>query len=160
MSDASGADALLRLRETFPDMPVVIFSGDESAETIQAAFENGVLGYIPKRSTVPQIVNAIRSVLHGGSYIPTSFMRSLGYETPEASPQPPETVRETAVPRLTPRQEEVFGYLLQGMPNKVIAERLGMAEGTVKTHLFTIYRIFGANSRAQIMLKASQLGLL
>jgi DNA-binding NarL/FixJ family response regulator len=54
----------------------------------------------------------------------------------------------------------VFAYLLQGMPNKIIADRLGMAEGTVKAHLFTIYRLFGASSRAQVILKASQLGLV
>ena len=67
---------------------------------------------------------------------------------------------ESKVPKLTPRQEQVLGYLLQGMPNKVIAARLGMAEGTVKTHLYTIYRLFGASNRAQVILRASQLGLV
>ena len=158
MSDAAGAEAVVRLREAHPDMPVVIFSGDEAIETIQAAFDHGALGYIPKRTPVPQIINAIKIVLDGGSYIPPDFMRALGFE-------PPETRRrarpsEPAVPKLTPRQEEVFAYLLQGMPNKIIADRLGMAEGTVKAHLFTIFRLFGANSRTQLILKASQLGLI
>lgn len=158
MSDASGAEAVIRLRETWPDMPVVIFSGDESAETIQAAFEHGVLGYIPKRSSVPKIINAIQLVLEGSSYIPPHFMKALGYDPPETRRRRPPP--EAAVPKLTPRQEQVFGYLLQGMPNKVIADRLGMAEGTVKTHLYTIYRLFGASNRAQVILKASQLGLV
>jgi DNA-binding NarL/FixJ family response regulator len=158
MSDAAGAEAVVRLREAHPDMPVVIFSGDESVETIHAAFDHGVLGYIPKRTPVPQIINAIKVVLEGGSYIPPDFMRALGFEPPETRrrSKPP----EPAVPTLTPRQEQVFAYLLQGMPNKVIADRLGMAEGTVKAHLFTIYRLFGASSRAQVILKASQLGLV
>jgi DNA-binding NarL/FixJ family response regulator len=158
MSDAKGSDAVIRLRESYPDMPVVIFSGDESTQTMKMAFEHGVLGYIPKSSSVPQIINAIKLVLDGSSYIPSKFMRALGYDPPTR--QRRAQLDEPAVPKLTPRQQDVLGYLLQGMPNKVIAERLGMAEGTVKTHLYTIYRLFGANNRAQVILRASQLGLV
>lgn len=158
MSDADGAGAVVKLRETYPDMPVVIFSGDESPETIQVAFEHGVLGYIPKRSSVSQIISAIQGVLDGSSYVPTSFLRTLGFESAgESRSRKPV---EPEVPKLTPRQQEVFDHLLQGMPNKVIADRLGMAEGTVKTHLYTIYRVFGASNRVQVILKARQLGLI
>jgi len=158
MSDANGANAVIRLRETYPDMPVVIFSGDESPETIQVAFEHGVLGYIPKRSSVSQIIHAIQSVLEGSSYVPSVFLKSKGFESrgaPRARAKP-----EPVEPRLTPRQREVLDHLLQGMPNKIIADRLGMAEGTVKTHLYTIYRLFGATNRVQVILKAQQMGLV
>lgn len=158
MSDAKGANAVIRLRETYPDMPVVIFSGDESPETIQIAFEHGALGYIPKRSSVSQIISAIQGVLAGSSYVPTSYLRTLGLESPEEArvTRPAEPL----LPKLTPRQQEVFDHLLQGMPNKIIADRLGMAEGTVKTHLYTIYRVFGASNRVQVILKARQFGLI
>ena len=160
LSDASGVDAIVTLRENYPDVPVVIFSGDESSKTIRVAFEHGVLGYIPKSTPMPQIINAIALVLKGGSYVPPHFMRTLGFEPPPVSKHAQEMMSETVVPEMTPRQQQVFALLLQGMPNKVIARRLDMAEGTVKTHLNTIYRMFGANSRAQIILKASQLGLV
>lgn len=158
MSDANGANAVIQLRETYPDMPVVIFSGDEDPETIQTAFEHGVLGYIPKRSSISQIIHAIQSVLDSSSYVPVAFMKKQGFESRGApsARQPAEALE----PRLTPRQQEVFDHLLLGMPNKIIADRLGMAEGTVKTHLYTIYRLFGATNRVQVILKARQLGLV
>jgi len=61
------------------------------------------------------------------------------------------------MPHFTLRQQEVFELLLQGLPNKVIATRLGMAEGTVKTHLHGIYQIMHVNSRAQAILMSRNL---
>jgi DNA-binding NarL/FixJ family response regulator len=60
----------------------------------------------------------------------------------------------------TPKQQEVFEQLLLGLPNKVIASRLKMAEGTVKTHLHGIYQILRVNSRAQAILKSRQLQIV
>lgn len=164
LGDAGGAEAVVRLREEHPDMPVVIFSGDESIPTIRLAFEHGVLGYIPKSFPIAQIINAIKVVLDGGSYIPPHFLRSMGFEsgsrrTQVAAKNASGSAESDLAPRLTPRQREVLGFLLQGMPNKVIADRLGMAEGTVKTHLYTIYRLFGASNRAQVIVKVNQLGI-
>ena len=163
LGDSQGLDAMLTLREQFPEVPVVIFSGDESSDTVCAAFENGVQGYIPKSSPMPVVVNAIRVVLSGGNYIPPQAVRMLGFEA--RSPQnggvdaaavfPP-----ASLPSLSPRQRQVLHYLLQGLPNKVIGNRLDMADGTVKSHLNTIYRMFSVNSRAQLILKARHLGLL
>lgn len=158
LSDSAGVEALVRLRESYPDVPVVVFSGDESGQTIQSAFEHGVLGYIPKSSSVSQLINAIKVVLSGSNYLPPHFMRALGFVPPANRPKA--KLPDSPTPKLTPRQQQVFAYLLQGMPNKVIADRLGMAEGTVKTHLFTIYRLFGASNRVQLILHASQLGLV
>lgn len=159
MSDANGANAVIRLRETYPDMPVVIFSGDEDPATIQTAFEHGVLGYIPKRSSVSQIIHAIQGVLDGSSYVPSAYMKSQGFES-RGAPRSRTATPPSLEPKLTPRQQQVFDHLIQGMPNKVIADRLGMAEGTVKTHLYTIYRLFGASNRVQVILKARELGLV
>ena len=48
---------------------------------------------------------------------------------------------------------------MQGMPNKVIASRLDMAEGTAKAHLNTVYRILGVRTRVEAVLRARQLGI-
>jgi two-component system, NarL family, nitrate/nitrite response regulator NarL len=158
LEDASGAEAMIRIRELHPDLPLVVFSGDETQATIVTAFEHGVHGYIPKSYPMPLIVNAIRTVLSGDVYVPPQLIASMGL-TPQGS-----AVRDitdsSPMDHLSPRQTQVFQYLLQGMPNKVIGARLGMAEGTVKTHLNTIYRLFGVNSRAKVILKARELGLI
>jgi DNA-binding NarL/FixJ family response regulator len=104
------------------------------------------------------VVNAIRIVLSGGNYIPPQAIRMLGFE---ARTVPANADSETPhLPSLSPRQREVMHYVLQGLPNKVIGKRLGMADGTVKTHLNTIYRVFAVNSRAQLILKARGAGLI
>lgn len=158
LSDASGIDAVIRLREKYPDVPVVIFSGDESTETMRVAFENGVLGYISKGMEMSQIINAIKTVLDGEIYIPPRYMRVLGFESPSTRPRA--KVPNAPVPKMTPRQQQVFGYLLQGVPNKIICARLNIEEGTVKSHVSAIYRLFSVNSRVQLILKAAQLGLV
>jgi DNA-binding NarL/FixJ family response regulator len=158
LTDANGLEAMQSLRESFPGVPVIIFSADDSSATITTAFEHGVQGYIPKSAPMTVVVNAIRIVLSGGNYIPPQAIRMLGFE---ARTVPANADSETPqLPSLSPRQREVMHYVLQGLPNKVIGKRLGMADGTVKTHLNTIYRVFAVNSRAQLILKARGAGLI
>jgi len=161
MGDSDGIESVMTLRERFPDLAVVVFSGDDRVETITAAFEAGVRGYITKDSPLEVLINAIKLVMAGGCYLPVHAAHILGFE-----PRPPLVGQSNAqkhggeLDALTQRQRQVFQLLLLGIPNKVIARRLDMAEGTVKTHLNTVYRVIGVNNRAQAILRASELGLL
>lgn len=158
LGDANGTETLIRVRDRHPDVPIVVFSADESKETINAAYDHGVHGYLPKSFPMPTIVAAIRTVLAGSIYIPPQMIRQFGFAVPQTRVKDVE--EPTPAIKLSPRQEQVFEHLLQGLPNKVIANRLGMAEGTVKTHLNTIYKLFGVNSRAKLILRAQELGLI
>lgn len=159
MGESEDQLSTLQLRERFPEVPMVIFSGDETSEAVAAAFESGVQGYISKSSPMPVVINAIRIVLSGGNYIPPQAARMFGL-TERAPRTGNELADSQPLPRLSPRQRQVLHYLLQGLPNKVIGTRLNMADGTVKSHLNTIYRMYAVNSRAQLILKARQLGLI
>lgn len=157
LRDCEGLEAIRTIRERYPELPVVVFSADESSETVTAAFEQRVQGYIPKSSTMPVVINAMRIVLSGGLYIPPQAAKMICPQPPLARPMPHE---QRLLPSLSPRQRQVLHYLLQGLPNKVIGTRLGMADGTVKSHLNTVYRIFAVNSRAQLILKCRDMGML
>jgi DNA-binding NarL/FixJ family response regulator len=158
LSDTEGRETLQGLRESFPDVPVLIFSGDDSLESITMAFECGARGYATKSSPIGVVSNAIRLVLSGSSYVPPEAVQMLGFATPQ------QTARAEALTppslHLTGRQQQVFRLLLQGMPNKVIGSRLSMAEGTVKAHLNTVFRMLGVRTRVEAILRARQLGLL
>ncbi len=158
LGDARGLEGMQQVRERCPDMPVVIFSGDDSSATVAEAFEHGVQGYISKNSPMSVVINAIRIVLGGGIYIPPQAVRMLGFDpqaaTGVAAAKPPR------LPELSPRQREVLACVLQGLTNKHIGQRLDMAAGTVKAHLNTVYRMFEVTSRAQLILRARDLGLL
>ena len=157
LGEAAARETLLGFRERFPDVPVMVFTGDDSVESISMAFECGARGYATKSSPMQTVHSAIRIVLAGGSYIPPETIRALGFTpvaaAPSNAPQEPRL-------RLSGRQHQVFELLLQGMPNKVIGSRLDMAEGTVKAHLNAIFRVLGVRTRVEAILRARQLGMI
>jgi two-component system, NarL family, nitrate/nitrite response regulator NarL len=158
LQDADKLQGLLALREDYPDLPVLVFSAEDAPEVIAGAFENGARGYVPKSQPMEMLVNAVRMVLAGGTYIPPQALRVLGIEL--RATHPAATTKEFELPHLSPRQTDVFRLLLQGMPNKIIASRLGMAEGTVRAHLNSLFRSLQVHNRAQAILRARQYGLI
>ena len=149
---------LLGFRERFPDVPVMVFTGDDSLDSITMAFECGARGYVTKTSPMEVVGGAIRILLSGGNYIPPQAMQLLGFPTQVMEP----AVATTPLPtlRLSGRQAQVFALLLEGMPNKVIGSRLDMAEGTVKAHLNSVFRVLGVRTRVEAILRARQLRML
>jgi DNA-binding NarL/FixJ family response regulator len=157
LADASRLEGLLALREDHADVPVLIFSGDESPETIANAFECSARGYVPKSQQLSVLINAVRTVLAGGTYIPMHALRTLGAEI--AAPVHTNDTRP-ALPNLTARQTDVYRLLLQGMPNKVIATRLEMSVHTVKAHVSALFGALQVHNRAQAVLRGRQYGLI
>jgi len=149
-------DALTRMREILDATPIVVVSGNDSAEYIWKAIEQGAAGYIPKDTDQPLMIHALRVVLARGVYIPPQALRG---EVVGAAPSRGAAPMKQQPP-FSGRQMAVLQMLLQGKPNKVIARNLSIAEGTVKSHLWAIYQALGVNSRLQAMAKAHELRLV
>ena len=145
LSDSQGMNGLLTLREDFPDVPVIILTSDSSIETVTAAFENNARGFVVKGESPHVLVSAVRTVLSGGTHIPERSGVSL-----PPSPQPK---------ALSPRKLDVLRLLLEGLPNKTIASRLGLSENTIKVHVAGIYAELNVHNRVQAVMRARQLGL-
>ena len=154
LGESSARQNLQTMRERFPDVPVLVFSGDESLESISMAFECFARGYVPKSSPMPVLKSAIQLIASGGFYVPPQAISIL---TPD---QPASWSTATDEIRISERQRQVLELLLQGMPNKVIGSRLDMAEGTVKAHLNTVFRVLGVRNRVEAILRARDLGLV
>jgi DNA-binding NarL/FixJ family response regulator len=149
LPDCSGLAALASLKAAFDDkVPVVVVSADEDPQRVRAAIEHGAAGYVPKSTDAALTVNALRIVLAHGVYLPPHV---LTLPAPQAAP-PSQAFSQ--------RQREVLAGLLRGQSNKVIARRLGIAEGTVKAHLWAIYQVLGVTTRTMAMYRAFELGLL
>jgi DNA-binding NarL/FixJ family response regulator len=157
LTDISGPAGMLFLREYYPDIPILVFSASDSDDTIIQCFEHGVHGFVSKNSSMQVLIDAIRVVLAGGVYFPSSAAHRIGFAFSEPSKSMSEL--KGIGQQFTPKQQAVFEQLLQGVPNRVIAVRLGIAEGTVKTHLHNIYQLLGVRSRAQAILISQQLEL-
>ena len=147
-------EALKQIKAAFETSAVVVVSGEEDPAFILSSIDAGAAGFIPK-STDPAItMQALKLVLAHGTYLPLHLLRHLDAGSPEAQIDTPVAFD------LSERQRDVLLQMLQGKSNKVIARALGIAEGTVKAHLWSVYQLLGVNSRAQAMCKVHALGLL
>jgi DNA-binding NarL/FixJ family response regulator len=137
-----GIESLLRFRETFPDVQVVVVSGEADQRTIRGALASGASGFIPKSSNPKIVVGALKLILEGGTYVP-----------PEALAVDSAELREAV---LTVRQREVMAELLKGHTIGQIARDLGIAEATCKHHAHAVYAAFGVSSRADLLAAANR----
>jgi len=142
------------IREARPGLQVAALCASAGREAVLAVLARGALGFIPDRSPPGVLLNAVRLVLAGQAYLPPEVLRA-GVATQEAALP----VRLGDAPTLTRRQLEVLALLVQGMPNKLICRALAMAEGTLKTHVATIYRELGVSNRAQAGFAVRRLGI-
>ena len=157
LPNVAGFAALVDIQERFPEVPVVIVSGEDDPELMRGAFERGALGFIPKSSTTAVILSALRLVLAGGTYLPREVMASA----PPPAPAPAAHLPAASFNGLdiTPRQAEVLELVLEGKSNKVICRELGLAEGTVKNHVAAVLKALNATNRVEAVIAAAKLGL-
>jgi DNA-binding NarL/FixJ family response regulator len=157
LPDVAGFEALTELQRVHPEIPVVVMSGEDDPRLVREALERGALGYIPKSSSTAVILNALRLVLSGGTYLPRQIMG-------DASSDPADASAARALPKdpgldLTPRQADVLALLVAGKSNKEICRALDLAEGTVKSHLAAIFRALNVTTRVQAVIAAAKLGV-
>lgn len=152
MPGTFGMEALSRIKGFFEASAVVVVSGDESSASIHSAIQHGAAGYIPKSTNPSVTIHALKLVMAQGTYLPPAALH------PVSAPMETKDVRPWH-DDLSPRQLAVLRCLLQGKPNKVIAREIGIAEGTVKAHLWAVYQLLGVNNRAQAMYRAHELKL-
>jgi DNA-binding NarL/FixJ family response regulator len=150
MPGMNGLQGVELMRRAKPNAPVVILSGHVEREEVLAAVRAGASGYIPKTISGQALINALRLVLAGESYLPPSILLDNGAPAvkPPASP----------LSTLSVREREILGYLIEGQTNKEIARRLDLQEITIKIHLRNVYRKIGAINRAQAVRIAMSAG--
>jgi DNA-binding NarL/FixJ family response regulator len=134
--------------------PIVVLSADPQWVRMHELLKAGARGFVPKSASGAVLVGAIELVLAGGTYVPPEL---LGAFAPPGG-SAPERSQRVGAEALTPRQLDVLALLAEGCPNKDIARRLGMADGTVRTHINAIFRSLDAANRTQAVMRARQLG--
>ena len=172
LPDCAGPDGLARLREERPYLPVVVVSGASDPDTIVASLDLGAMGFIPKTSSREVLLNAVRLVASGGIYVPmealkgraageavTAVKSKTTVATDAKSDSPGVAEISTVDLGLTPRQSDVLSLLLKGLPNKLIARKLDIAENTVKVHVSAVLQALDVNTRTQALIAATRLGL-
>ena len=138
------------IRRRYPTLAVVIVSGDSDPQTIRTLLDGGARGYIPKFVSSEQLMDGLRRVLRGETFVPSAVFL----------PPPQDGPGRNDDASLTSRQLQILPLLADGMPNKSIAEALGLTEGTVKQHLKELFKRLNSHNRTQAVRQARRLGLL
>ncbi|WP_448206204.1 response regulator [Azospirillum sp. sgz302134] len=153
MPGISGLDDVEAVVKRVAPVPVVVFSMIDSPDEMRAVLSRGVRAFIPKSTDDVLVVNILRLVLAGGSYVPPVLGMPGAAAQPAAKPHQP-----SVFDGMTRRQLEVLDLLAQGLSNQEIGERLGLNLSTVKTHVTGVLKALGVGSRTQAVLLVKESG--
>ncbi|MCX7193689.1 MAG: response regulator transcription factor [Proteobacteria bacterium] len=154
MPGSDGPKSVSYFHQRYPQLPVVVVSGEEALANMEKAMNYGAAGFISKSSSAQTMLDALKLVLSGGVYLPPEILRQ-----PVAEAADKRSLHTNGY-GLTPRQMEVLQHLCAGMSNKEIASHIHLAEGTVKIHVAAVYQTLKVNSRLEAVRAAEHLGLV
>jgi len=147
LPDLSGVECVARLKELLPSAQVIMVTVYEDTDRIFKALRAGACGYLLKRCTPDELISAIHEVRQGGAPMSREIARKVIFSFQEP------LVTSTEVESLSLREREILELLANGFPNKKIAGRLGVTDGTVRWHLRHIYHKLHVRSRTEAALK-------
>lgn len=148
LPDSSGLALLQKLHKLDSLVPIAILTASNSPSDLDAAMHLGAAGFISKTADGNMLLEAVTRLLFGEQVV-------IGNGTQPLDRQG--SAREVGV---TPRQLEILDLLAEGLPNKVICQRLNLSEDTVKTHLKALFSTLGCHNRTECVSTARKLGLV
>jgi DNA-binding NarL/FixJ family response regulator len=153
-----GIGATRRVRAEFPDLPVIILTVSTLDRDLIEAVEAGAVGFLTKSLSASALVQALHDFRSEGALPmdPTMAARVVAHfqrriAAPGSQPATAAETREWLEERLTPREQQVLAQLTSGARDREIADRLVIAERTVKNHVQSILRKLGARNRTEVV---------
>ncbi|WP_295123079.1 response regulator transcription factor [uncultured Chitinophaga sp.] len=143
----NGIECIARLKAEFPDMQFMMLTVYEDDDKIFMALEAGASGYILKKTSPGELLDAIRDLHDGGSPMSSQIARRVvAYFQKQAKPNP-------ALEALTSREKEILDQLSKGFLYKEIASNLFISIETVRRHVHNIYEKLHVRSRTDAVNK-------
>lgn len=139
----SGIDLLPDIRAARPDVCVVILTMHVDRILAEAAFAGGALGFVPKDSGMDEVEKALTEALAGRRY--------LSPRVPKITHRVGMGSAHLAVSRLTPRQQEILGFLADGLSSHEIADRIGLSANSVTFHRSRLRKVLGLASEFELV---------
>jgi DNA-binding NarL/FixJ family response regulator len=146
LPDQDGAEVCEAVRAALPRARLLIVSSSSASEHVHRALKAGAQGYLLKDSSPSVLIAAIRDVLAGRRVVPAAVAQAMAERAYQSD--------------LSPREREVIQLVVEGLSNKLIADRLNLTEATVKTHLTHIFEKLGVEDRTQAALAAVKRGIV
>ena len=148
-----------QIRATHP-APVLILTSHDDPEGLQRIWQGGARGYLHKERAFDQLELALRSLLLGASWWDQKATAALQRLELDASVSNAAAESGARLSSLTQREREVLACLADGDNNRTIAQRLGIGEGTVRSHVHGVLQKLQVSNRTQAALlwRVAQLG--
>ncbi len=137
----SGLDAIPLILEKIPDINIVMLTTYEEEDVILKALCAGACSYISKKASLEEIVDALRIVAKGGSYMSPSIAREIVNHLMGG--------RVSKATILTDRQKEILEKLVDGKSYHTIASELFISVETVRTHIKKLYKVLHVNNKTE-----------
>jgi len=154
MPNKDGLAVIRELRRESSRTQIVVFTAVEGPEIIEA-IHLGVRGVVLKDMAVRLLLDAVRKVHAGGTWIERDAAGVALQRLLRADIDPHDKLN-----MLTRREREVARMTAQGLPNKTVADRLQITEGTAKLHLHHVYEKLGIDGRMALVRYLQQHGLM
>jgi DNA-binding NarL/FixJ family response regulator len=143
-----GVEAAASIARACPSVRAVMLTASESELDVASALQAGARGYILKGSSAAEVIETVRAIFKGESYVAPSLAARLLIQMGKRN----EVVASKPVSDLTAREDEILALVSSGMTNKEIANRLRLTERTVKHHMTSIMRKSNVRNRVEAML--------
>jgi DNA-binding NarL/FixJ family response regulator len=143
----NGVECVRQLKQLMPSVQVMMLTVYEDTENIFNALAAGATGYMLKRTSREELLEAIREVHRGGSPMNTPIARKVVQSFQRSAPA------ASATEALSPREQEVLDCLAQGFLYKEIAEKLNISYETVHTYIRRIYEKLQVRTRTEAVAK-------
>ena len=143
----NGLDATRKLKLKFPKLQIIMLTVFNNPDKIFQALENGASGYLLKKATQEQLIEAIKDVYNGGSPMSSEIARKVVERFHK-----PRVENETKT-QLTDREVELLDALSKGYRYKEIADKLFISTNTVRSHIRHIYEKLQVQSKVEAINK-------
>jgi len=151
LPDIAGEEVIAALRQRDGAPEVMALTVFEEPARILRALRAGATGYLTKDTALPEVAEAVRQLVAGGSPISPRVARHILRQLPPAEPPASD---------LTPRERQVLEELVDGSSLDTVAARLGISAQTVKSHVKRVYAKLSVFSRTEAVVKGMRLGLI
>lgn len=157
--DRTGLDLLRALREAELDTRAIMLSGRDDKDIVMECIAQGASGYILKDMENDSLFRrALDTVFAGSIFLPANILGRGGFSPAASAPKQSVTPESLGI---SGRLLETLYWVCQGLPNKLIARKMGIEEGTVrKDYLPNLFRKLGVVRRTELMVEVSRRGLI
>lgn len=154
MPEINGLETLKMLREADVTSRIVVFTVSDNEEDVVAALRAGADGYLLKDMEPEELLSNLHQAALGKMVISERLTALLAQAL-----QAGRTTKSSDINSLTPRERQIIKLIAAGLPNKLIARKLSITEGTVKVHVKHLLKKLHLRSRVEVAVWAVQEGL-